>query len=957
MRIDQFPEFFQAIHGYPPFRWQTRLCEQVHRDRSWPELIDLPTSSGKTAVLDISIFLLALEAGELPANRISRLRTVFIVDRRLVVDEAELRVAKIAKALRNPNQSAILQEMAERLLSFGGEAPLKHSKMRGGMYHDDTWADRPNQPLVCLSTVDQVGSRLLFRGYQVTPAQRPIHAGLLANDSRLFIDEAHLSNPFLDTLSRIRQKANRSWMPGFDFIQMTATPREGVTNVFRLDPAIDLQDAPLADRIRASKPARLEEPKSFESDAIRTARELAKQKDLRVIAVVVNRVDSAREIFEGLQGKDQREAVLLTGRIRPWDREKVLKDHLDHLKSRSESQKPYFVVATQTVEVGADLDFHALVTEAASIDALRQRFGRLNRLGLRNSAPAVILKRKLKQVDPIYGNHLDHTWEWLQRNAQNSTIDFGVDALNTLLAATPPADRASLTPTRESGPVITRAHWDAWVQTNPSPEPDPDVAPFLHGKSALEAADISVVWRTDLSFDGFQEDDKSAVRERLDRIALAPPSTLEALPLPIGAVRRWLGLEKKAAEIADVEGQSVESEIGRTLRPFVVWQGPEDSLIATSGLRPGSVIVVPCDYGGCDQWGWAPASRDTVSDIGNEVMMQSAGRRVLRLLPSLLASSSAGSVPESPQEQSPQQLLDAYRRAVDEQDADEEERIQAQILDLAVRQYSSEVADWKLSLDLPLGVLLLREDKRRQTARGTEVGSREDQSNEDDLASFGQGAVTLHNHVEGVVEHVAAIAEKCGIPPELRQTLIVAAKLHDTGKADERFQALLHLASGTHQEADPRGDPSQLLAKSGGPPISGRRFQKLRKTSGCPDKFRHEFLSVALAENSGLLNTTQDPDLTLYLIGTHHGHGRAMAPWWRDPDPVPVAVKTDGETIAANSGSALRFATIDSNWTRKFWLLIERYGPWGLAYLETILRRADCLQSAWESEHATAASN
>ncbi|NIR32209.1 MAG: CRISPR-associated protein Cas3, partial [Gammaproteobacteria bacterium] len=102
-------------------------------------------------------------------------------------------------------------------------------------------------------------------------------------------------------------------------------------------------------------------------------------------------------------------------------------------------------VATQCIEVGADFSFDALVTEAASLDALRQRFGRLNRLGGIERAPAAILIRadeaKQGAEDPIYGTAMAACWGLLDRLAQVrgegkralKVIDLGIEAFDRRL--------------------------------------------------------------------------------------------------------------------------------------------------------------------------------------------------------------------------------------------------------------------------------------------------------------------------------------------------------------------------------------------------------------------------------------------------------------------------------------------------------------------------------------------
>ena len=88
-----------------------------------------------------------------------------------------------------------------------------------------------------------------------------------------------------------------------------------------------------------------------------------------------------------------------------------------------------------------------------------------------------------------------------------------------------------------------------------------------------------------------------------------------------------------------------------------------------------------------------------------------------------------------------------------------------------------------------------------------------------------------------------------------------------------------------------------------------------------------------------------DEDLALYLIGTHHGYGRPFPPIWDD----------HGNSITAEFGGrrlivqdAHRIGQLGSGWADRYAALTRKYGWWGIAFLEAILRRADCVVSSQE---------
>jgi CRISPR-associated endonuclease/helicase Cas3 len=964
MAPDDFSAFYQAVHGFEPFPWQARLAREVV-ERGWPAVLAVPTAAGKTSTIDVALFTLALQAGKPLAQRTAPLRIFFIIDRRLVVDQAAEHARRLQRALESPDASPAVREVARRLGSFGGPGPLHVAALRGGMYRDDSWAAAPNQPTVCVSTVDQVGSRLLFRGYGLSEFRWPVHAGLTGNDALYLIDEAHLSQPLLETLQAVRRYRGWAEQPvggPFVLVEMSATPHTPGP-CFKLG-AADEKHKILKPRLHAAKPVTLEEPDRFEAAAAHQARESLSQEGMRVVGVVVNRVASARRIFEDLRAVKDADAILLTGRIRPWDREQLLRKWLGRMRAnrtRTPADRPLFVIATQTVEVGADLDFDYLVTEAAPLAALRQRFGRLDRLGEFGQAGGAILRRKSKDPDPVYGEDLDRAWEWLKGRPQQ--LDFGVRALDDLIgkASEPPPVLAE-----RHAPVMFPAHVDTWAQTSPVPQPDPDIAPYLHGPDALEAADVRIIWRADLSWDEAKAV-KQTEQEWVEAVSLARPVVLEALPVMAGVARAWL--QKIAQpEVTDVEGIPTESGVARggNRRRALRWRGPDrSSLVDGRDIHPGDTLIVPSEYGGADEFGWHGGGQSgPVPDVGDacfNLLADSApadGKKRpirLRLHPGLFRQFLPDPTNTDEQNEFAKGLAKVCR-LLNEDDAGDPQETLRQLLSayrglLPNDSLLAAAADHFLAAEqlsartYPDGLVL--------TARvlpgfsGTpqplppDALESEGETAEDDTASLSR-PVSLREHTEGVLAWVCSFA--AGLDGPLVKVLEQAARLHDLGKADPRFQVMLY-----------GGDPleaasGELRAKSGMDREDYRAFRQSWESSGLPPGFRHEFVSVALVRSSReqVLHGFDEAerDLVEYLVGTHHGRGRPFAPVVKDPEPEAVVVDCEGHCLSASPDH--RLWRLASGWTDLFWRLVRRYGYWGLAYLEAVLILADHARSREE---------
>ena len=973
-----FRDFFSRINGYEPFPWQARLAERVLGGQGWPGSLMLPTGAGKTAVIDVAVFALASQAQE-PARTTPR-RIFFVVDRRVVVDEAFRRAQSLAARLQAAltSQDGIVSEVARRLMQLGGEVPLAVAAMRGGMYLNHDWARHPAQPMVCVSTVDQVGSRLLFRGYGIDSSRPnnmlPIHAALLGMDALIILDEAHMSAAFAETLrwvARYRTWGDRCLEMPWHVMVMSAT-LSGQPADLTLDDN-DRCHPVLCRRLNARKPTRLievgKERKAHPSTSEEEDSEARKQRQLvealcaeadrlvrdekaRVVGIVVNRVMTARQVFERLRSLEHADAVLLTGRTRPIDRDSILDRYLPRMRAgrdRSSEDRPLFVVATQTIEVGADLDFDALVTECAPLDSLRQRFGRLNRLGHLDSAPAAIVVRadqaSRHSTDPIYGEALARTWAWLKRiggtggmrqrrgsKAHPPVVDMGIAALEEQIP--PSEDLEALCAPRRAAPVVLPGHLDLWVQTSPTPCPDPEVAVFLHGPDAIPA-DVQVVWRSDL--------DLSDPESWADIVALLPPLSAEAMAIPLPAVRRWLE-GGRPMDLADLEGalpDSAERRLSQVRpRPVLRWAGAGSDgtrLIQPGEIMPGDTIVVPADYGGADEFGWAPDSRQPVRDVSIEAYRRGLGQYVLRLHPRVFSELVNGRHIDETALEELEQLRDMLTSSDDELS-------EVAVQDLADKVLSELAGFTSISESVrAITTALLSLDKSRRhvipypDGQGLIIVGRVEPTGlgltDEADASIFANPVGLDEHQRAVEATVDAMARACGLPEDLRQDLLLAARYHDVGKADPRFQVVLHRGD---EVAAATGPP---LAKSGDERTHTSWWRAAWERSGLPRGYRHEAVSLAWAERHHVRwKQAHDPELVLHLIASHHGCGRPFLPPVADPGGGQVRIVWEGTTASVPSDGK---GALDSGVAERFWRLNRRYGWYGLAYLEALLRLAD----------------
>lgn len=128
--------------------------------------------------------------------------------------------------------------------------------------------------------------------------------------------------------------------------------------------------------------------------------DLLKLRGLRV-ALIVNTVDKAVEWYRKLKQSNLcNDLILAHGRL-PESKRAFIKD----IRSRDS----YFVVATQVIEAGIDVNFDVMITECCPADRLVQRVGRV----ARHKDEGKILLIKASENHPYDKKLVEKTWNYL----------------------------------------------------------------------------------------------------------------------------------------------------------------------------------------------------------------------------------------------------------------------------------------------------------------------------------------------------------------------------------------------------------------------------------------------------------------------------------------------------------------------------------------------------------------
>ncbi|MGP5434823.1 hypothetical protein [Corynebacterium variabile] len=882
--------------------------------------MSVPTGLGKTSTVDAVLWALADQVHR-GIERTLGLRIFMIVERRIIVEGSGDHISDLVDAVNDSAPGSVLYPVRTALQSLsatgaGPSAATFHGSLR------QLEALTPDGVQVISTTASQYTLRLAGRAPGKGPAPRATEAGMAMMDAVVLLDEPHLSAAQVHTITtamRVQRKFRVPGVPSPQISVLGATIPPNLTvdyGIISFDPSAETTGAlkrwsgvyrPL-EVISGTEEHSVSSDKEIVDalvDAVGTHAVVPENHRRRSrVLVIANTVAQAEKVHARLEksmAKENFTVRLVTGRFRA--------DDAPTAEDLGEANR--ITVSTQVVEAGVDFTCDLLVSELAPWPVLTQRLGRLNRDGSsRQNALAVVVvpaktttsgtkygsdgSRKIYGEFPmdVVGIGLVSAYTAAQEGATVYTKKLSVSPdkhaslVETMVAAVreqtgQDIDESVFWPRSTTPATMTTEIGSAYLET---------AAPVLDADTWREGIDpdldmldpVTVAWRGRPT--AVAPDDFGTVM--LGRM----PLSRETVQVPLVMARDLVLVAEHtdhtdgSAEAPDeTYAQQSQRRHQKVLRTAVVLShGEWQRVTSFQQITPGCTLVIDAADGGYDR------EHGVVTTYGK-------GRLHDREDHARVSESKGPKV----QDVSLRSALSMGRWAP----ITDASLAGAGISDGAGMCIMD--ALYPLDADGFLDVTVSTR-KRARTAKGILVDalkSLEEFPDSSDIdiqfvsgvpavfvpRSGGvTGTVTLADHLRQVGDTAANSAAAVGLT--LTEELRDAGLLHDVGKAAPLYQLHFNAVPGEPPIAKPHGTPVRI--------------------PGIPARWRHEIASLNAMDRDTSL-------LTRWLVVSHHGRGRG--PWF-------------GEARTTALG-----------WMRRE--LEHIYGPWGLAYLEGVLRSADIVAS------------
>lgn len=786
------------------------------------------------------------------------------------------------------NEAIKLRDNAKNI----GIENLRISTLRGQFADNREWSADPSQPAIICGTVDMIGSRLLFSGYGAGFKTRPLFAGFLGQDALLIHDEAHLEPAFQELIDAIvsEQERERKNKENLSWLGLRVMQLTATGRNGKDDPPFSLTPD---DHTHSEVKKRIES-----------------HKQLRLISVdaenkIPSEIVKAAEVY-----KDENAAVIVFAR--------TVKDVLTIEKELKKKTKKKTVLLTGTMrgkerdELVETAEFKRFLKDSDPGETVYLICTSAGEVGIDISADHMVC-----DLTPF-----DSMAQRLGRVNRYGNVEAKIDVVH-------PQSFGKLD---EKTKEIKANEYDKQrlktlelIQKLPPKKNQFDASPLaLNGLDAHEKTDAftptpTILPVTDILFDAWS---LTTIRGKM-------PGRPPVEPYLHG-ISEWQPPETHVAWRDEVE----------IITDDLIERYPPADLLDDFPLKPHELLRDQSDRiaeslltlakSNTDTLFWIVGAQNEVTITTIEELTEGKKKdsekikaiknkisHAMLLLPPCMGGLTELGTLDGATERKEDTHYDVSNDWLNEKDEKRRER------------------KWSASrkAEPPNGMRLLRmidikpdadewdaDDNDSSTKRFWHWYIRP-RSSDDDLTKTSSVLVSLDSHTSQVETIATDIVNRLALPDGLKEAVILAAKWHDVGKEREIWQRSI-------------GNPNPKVpyAKSG---------KKWIGLNSCPN-YRHEFGSLLDVQNPEkefhreLYQLSDEmQDVVLHLIAAHHGYARPNFAMENSYDPEYSADQSTSVSIEA---------------MRRFAHLQRKYGRWGLAYLESLLRAADYAASANPSE-------